>query len=183
MECTNRFAFKDNVLDVVYSSHFLEHLQRERVLPFLLECRRVLKPGGIIIIVVPDLEDIIRRYVESINLIKKGMANSEKMYNDAVNGLFDQMVRTVSGGTKEQKGLARLVDLLIIGSPSRRGELHKWMYDQFSMSRILMNTGFINIEVKTFDQSLVDRWNSFKLDINPDGKEYKPGSLYMEAIK
>ena len=54
--------YADGSVDVVYSSHFLEHLNREDGRRFLAECRRVLKPGGVLRIVVPDLRAIVARY-------------------------------------------------------------------------------------------------------------------------
>lgn len=44
--------------DGIYTSHALEHLAPHDVARALSEFRRVLKPGGVAIIVVPDLEDI-----------------------------------------------------------------------------------------------------------------------------
>lgn len=46
----------DASCDVVYHSNLLEHLQQADALPFLRENYRVLKPGGILRIAVPDLE-------------------------------------------------------------------------------------------------------------------------------
>jgi SAM-dependent methyltransferase len=44
--------------DVVYSSHCLEHLYPDEVSVALAEVRRVLKPGGAAVMIVPDLEDV-----------------------------------------------------------------------------------------------------------------------------
>ncbi|MCU1301960.1 MAG: Methyltransferase type 11 [Candidatus Sulfotelmatobacter sp.] len=44
--------------DVVYCCHALEHLYPHQVHPALCEFRRVLNPGGMAIIMVPDLEDV-----------------------------------------------------------------------------------------------------------------------------
>ena len=44
--------------DAVYCCHALEHLYPHEVNRALAEFRRVLRPGGIVIIVVPDLEDV-----------------------------------------------------------------------------------------------------------------------------
>ena len=54
--------YPDNSVDVVYSSHFLEHLSRQEGRKFLAECRRVLKLGGVLRIVVPDLRAVITKY-------------------------------------------------------------------------------------------------------------------------
>jgi len=47
---------QDKVADFVYSSHFLEHLDRASARRLIEESFRVLKPGGVIRIAVPDLE-------------------------------------------------------------------------------------------------------------------------------
>jgi predicted SAM-dependent methyltransferase len=46
----------DNSLDVVYHSHMLEHLSYAEGIAFIAACYRVLKPGGILRVLVPDLE-------------------------------------------------------------------------------------------------------------------------------
>lgn len=48
--------FDMDTVDEIYSSHALEHVPRKRVIPTLLEWKRVLKPGGTIVLRVPDLE-------------------------------------------------------------------------------------------------------------------------------
>jgi predicted SAM-dependent methyltransferase len=50
-------------VDCIYSSHTLEHLTREEGLFVMRECHRVLKPGGIVRIVVPDLQAFVSRYL------------------------------------------------------------------------------------------------------------------------
>ncbi len=47
---------RDNSVDYIYSSHFLEHLHPAEAKALLVSCHRVLKPGGMIRIGVPDLE-------------------------------------------------------------------------------------------------------------------------------
>ncbi|HEU5097626.1 MAG TPA: methyltransferase domain-containing protein [Roseiflexaceae bacterium] len=48
--------------DYVYSSHFLEHLSKRHGARLLAEAFRVLRPGGIIRIAVPDLQQMIDAY-------------------------------------------------------------------------------------------------------------------------
>jgi SAM-dependent methyltransferase len=56
--------FADQSVDYVYSSHFLEHLYREDAEGFLTESFRVLKTGGVIRILTPDLAEAIAAYEE-----------------------------------------------------------------------------------------------------------------------
>lgn len=53
----------DESVDAIYASHFLEHLTYENATYFLQECFRVLKPGGIIRLVVPDLWYSCQQYL------------------------------------------------------------------------------------------------------------------------
>lgn len=52
----------DSTADFVYSSHFMEHLLRKDAENFLRESYRVLKSGGTLRIVVPDLEYAVSLY-------------------------------------------------------------------------------------------------------------------------
>jgi predicted SAM-dependent methyltransferase len=53
----------DGVADFIYSSHFLEHLFRRDGERLLMESFRVLKPGGTVRVVVPDLEHALSLYI------------------------------------------------------------------------------------------------------------------------
>lgn len=88
----NPLPFPDNHFDIVYSSHFIEHIPKSRIEKFMNECHRVLKPGGTIRIVVPDFENIAREYVGNMDSGK----NEEAEFN--VIEMIDQCVRTRSGG-------------------------------------------------------------------------------------
>lgn len=52
----NGAPFENDTVDGILSSHFLEHLDAQEALMFLTECRRILKPGGILRMSVPDAE-------------------------------------------------------------------------------------------------------------------------------
>ena len=51
-------------VDAIYASHMLEHLDRAEARSFLAECRRVLKPGGILRLAVPDLRNAAYQYLQ-----------------------------------------------------------------------------------------------------------------------
>ena len=52
----------DNIADYVYSSHFIEHLSKKDASHLIKEMYRILKPGGVLRISVPDLEYAISLY-------------------------------------------------------------------------------------------------------------------------
>lgn len=90
--------FPDGSLETVYSSHVVEHLPRGRVSFFLAECRRVLRPGGIIRLVVPDLEASAREYLRQLEATERGEPGAEERHEWMTVELLDQLVRRVSGG-------------------------------------------------------------------------------------
>ena len=55
--------FAEGQVDFIYSSHTFEHFTYEQSLALTKECLRVLKPGGILRIVVPDLARLVNDYL------------------------------------------------------------------------------------------------------------------------
>jgi predicted SAM-dependent methyltransferase len=89
----------NNSVKVVYHSHILEHFTRERGKYLIDECFRVLEPGGVIRIAVPDLEQIARSYIKSLeNVLAENSEMNAENYNWSLIELFDQMIRNHSGG-------------------------------------------------------------------------------------
>lgn len=89
--------FEDDYFDAIYISHFIEHLTNNQSLFVLRESIRVLRQGGIIRIVVPDLENICREYLNILEKVKEN-SNFDEKYNWIVAELLDQMVRNYPGG-------------------------------------------------------------------------------------
>ena len=85
-------------VNVVYHSHLLEHLHQGEGEDLIQECFRVLKPGGIVRVVVPDLERICKDYLSTIQEIDEGTKHAHLNAHWMRMELFDQMTRKVSGG-------------------------------------------------------------------------------------
>lgn len=62
------------------------------------------------------------------------------------------------------------------------GEIHYWMYDSFSLGRVMDKYGFVNIKQCKANESSIKNFSDYKLEVI-NGKERKPDSLYMEGIK
>jgi SAM-dependent methyltransferase len=63
------------------------------------------------------------------------------------------------------------------------GEIHRWMYDRYSLAGLLESAGFCDAQAVGPAESRIPNWNGFHLDTEPDGSVYKPDSLYMEASR
>lgn len=84
--------FPNNSFDAVYSSHFLEHIPRDSVKDFLLECKRILRPEGYIRLVLPDCQEMFSAYLEM---------RTQGLHREAdfvIVEIIDQCVRQESGG-------------------------------------------------------------------------------------
>lgn len=60
--------FNSDSVDYVYACHVLEHLPRNETFSALKEWNRILKPGGLIRIAVPDWDGIVNYYAKNQDL-------------------------------------------------------------------------------------------------------------------
>lgn len=121
-DATKHIPLSDNSVDVVYTSHMVEHLSKQQAISFFKESQRVLVPGGILRIVVPDISKLIQEYHKT---------------KDA--DLLVQRLLFVDG--KEKKFFERL-QYLIWGN-----RLHQWMYDGSSLKQLLLLANFQDVIV------------------------------------
>ena len=61
---TDMSPISSSTIDAVWSSHNLEHLQRHEVPQALAEFIRVLKPRGLLLLTLPDLQQVAQLVVE-----------------------------------------------------------------------------------------------------------------------
>jgi len=172
----------DATADAAYHSHVLEHIDRDAVPAFFAEIRRVLKPGGVHRIAVPDLEGYAREYLESLG---KGLEDSaaRERHDATVSQMILQMVRREASGTSHQAPLQRRVENLLLGDARKRGETHMWMWDRVNLPAALDRAGFSDVAIVDWQTSRIPDWNEIGLDRDAEGGEYKPGSPYVEALR
>ena len=112
-----KLPFADGAVEVVYSSHMLEHLDRREAREFLLEAKRVLAPGGRIRIVVPDLAKAVENYTDSGD--GDAFMLAIHMHNDRPVGTRQTLGHAIAGFRE-----------------------HRWMYDARSLSALLTELGY-----------------------------------------
>ena len=62
MDATQRFPFKDGTFQYVYTEHMIEHVPYQKGVYMLQECHRVMRKGGVIRVITPDLAAILGLY-------------------------------------------------------------------------------------------------------------------------
>lgn len=157
MNLNKRFKFKDSSIDIIYTSHLLEHIQKDRVDNFLNEIKRVLKPGGILRIVVPDFEVLVRDYIKHKETKCKGALEQFL--------LSLNMHRPVNRTFVE-----RMYDYIW------DFHTHKWMYDKETLYDLLDEKGFRDLKIFGWGVSGIENMTDL------EKKEYY-GSIYIEGIK
>ncbi len=108
----------DGSVDVLYSSHMLEHLDRTEVDMFLKDASRMLCDGGIIRLSVPDLKKHVEQYIKS--------------------GNADAFLEATLLCAPRPKTIAQRLRVFVAGARH-----HQWMYDAVSLSKLLEKHGFV----------------------------------------
>ena len=156
-DVTKGLPFDDMSVDYIYTSHLLEHLHKEDTMSVLKECYRVLKPGGILRVVVPDLKIYVKKY----------MNNEGFSPDDDIPAADTFMNSIMLQGIGEERPL--FYKLMC--------KRHQWMYDFESLAKRLYDCKFSEVkECKLGKGSLPDVKHL-------EQQEYHPKSVYLEAIK
>jgi hypothetical protein len=131
--------------------------------------------------VVPDLEKQARSYLVSLEAVIEGQLSADQ-HEESVHTLIEQLVRREAYGTSMRTGFRRRMENLVLGDARKRGETHQWMWDRVSLPHELLVAGFHDPQIMSNTESRIPDWRGFRLDETPDGQEYKPDSLYVEAM-
>ena len=235
MNILKGLRFPEATFDVVYSAQFIEHLTLEEGEKVLKGIARVMKPGGVLRLVTPDLEELSRSYLHFLDQLKADPNDDAANRYDWVRmELFDQIVRDHSGGdtpaflagcdeatkryvierlgytattfftspesqrrdlsflkllrnlNKIPRKMRQLASHFLasevtkIGVFRRSGEVHRYMHDVYSLSRLLRRAGFDPVTCVDAHTSAIKDWQQYELDV-VGGVVDAPLSLYVEA--
>lgn len=87
VDVRNPTNIADNSVEMIYSSHMVEHLEHHELVAHLKECHRMLKKGGVLRLGVPDFASIIRNYGNNAFLEKHRNVVPGEMF-----GLPDELI-------------------------------------------------------------------------------------------
>lgn len=121
----NPLPFQDNSIDFVFNEHFFEHLTVDEAQLVIKDLMRVLKPGGVMRIAMPDLEAIVKQY-------RKGL-KSDPLINNFKMDFIDTKAESIN--------------------MSFRWWGHKWLYDWEELTRRLKEAGYERVTRCKLQQS------------------------------
>ena len=140
-DVTKRIPLPDASVEIIYSSHMLEHLDKGEVDKFLIEVKRILIKGGILRLAIPDLEKLIDSYV--------------------INRNADDFMESLNICKPRPKLLRDKIRLLVAGSRH-----HQWLYDTNSLTKLLLENGFCQVNSLVIGKTLIP--NPGELNLHED---------------
>lgn len=117
---------QDGSVKACYASHVLEHLCLEDMRMALANTFKMLEPGGIFRMIVPDLHERARRYVAEAD---GGSSFAAATFLQSTCLGHEKRARTPLQHLRQAIG----------------GAAHLWMWDEYALSAELARAGFINI--------------------------------------
>jgi predicted SAM-dependent methyltransferase len=121
--------FPNESIHKIYSSHLFEHLSFKEGQKLLDECLRVLVPGGVFSICVPNAKIYMEAYVKGECLEKSKFFIHKPAYNDTSRIDYVNYMAYMDGE-------------------------HKYMFDEENLVAILQKKGFINVHLRNYDPNL-----------------------------
>ncbi|MEK7526420.1 MAG: methyltransferase domain-containing protein [Patescibacteria group bacterium] len=148
---------KNDSVSFIFNEHFLEHLDYPiSVKKVIKECLRVLKPGGKLVIGVPDGGNAIQKYVKQ-----------DKKF-------FKKMLETWYKGRKNLKDFNTYIDLVNYIFRDQDDDdtftPHLWAYDLEKLQSLMFEAGFSKAKKWKFDPTIAR-----------EKREW--ASVYVEGVK
>jgi predicted SAM-dependent methyltransferase len=154
-----RLPWSDNEVDCVYLGEVLEHFTRLDGLRLLSECFRILRPGGIIRVRVPDNGRFWRQYVQELDA---ALAKPPAEWTEDHSRWVEMFFRDIC------------VQRRVTGS---YGHFHKWMYDEISLIKTFQRVGFVNVSRRDYLDSAIPGVRDVEshADLTVEGTKPGPG--------
>ena len=137
--------FAHESAEAIYASHLLEHLYYDEAHRLLKECYRVLRAGGVLRLVVPDLQSVLDEYSGARPFEGEQDPPKFTLRADRVNVRLGLRHIEAPRGGVAMRIYKALTDF----------DVHKWMYDSESLLYYIRVAGFQNVSQMDFQQSRI----------------------------
>ncbi|MBV8337110.1 MAG: methyltransferase domain-containing protein [Alphaproteobacteria bacterium] len=165
-DCRRGLPFSDDRVTAIYCEHVFEHFRPEgESSVFLRECRRCLRRGGVLRIVVPDAGAYLRAYGQ----------NSAQLAALSLLKQTEEGWREMRLNYRGQHTTYR-TQIQLTNEVFRQGYQHKYAYDEETLVLALHHAGFSKVMRQRFGVSLDP-------DMTADNELREAESLYVEATK
>jgi SAM-dependent methyltransferase len=141
-------SLPDNACSTIFCSHMFEHIPHIKLETVLLEFNRVLAPGGVLRVLLPNLKRIAKAYVEEDSeYFRQALEEDESIRTDlGFGGMFMNFI--VSPG-QDTALLNRGLDKFIAGYA------HIYAYDFNMLKTLFERTGFGDVREPAFCESKI----------------------------
>jgi predicted SAM-dependent methyltransferase len=156
LDATRRFPLPDASFDYIYSEHMIEHIPYASAVDMLRECHRVLRSGGLIRLVTPDMA-FLRTLLEP-------------PYSPQVSEYIEYSRREHKVDGPPGSGLH-------VFNHFMRAWGHQFIYDQPTLSALLADTGFHDVAPRALDESPHQVLQGLAMT-----RRMPPGFLAMESL-
>ncbi len=144
LDLTQPIPFPDAAVEKIYSSHLIEHFSYPSpMLDFLRECNRILKPGGIFSVAVPNARIFLEAYMDDSDFDREKYC------------AYDV-------------GLTYKTRMDYVNFVAHMGGEHKHLFDEENLLLILEEAGFSHAKLREFDPS-TDREDRLHKSIYAEG--------------
>jgi predicted SAM-dependent methyltransferase len=140
-DLTKEFPWPDGSASAVYMGEVLEHFTPEAGEALVRRCHKVLRPGGVLRLRVPDNARFWRNYLEEYTATR---ARPRKDWTIEHSQWIERFFRDIC---VERPGRF---------SARSFGHFHKWMYDDLSLIALFEKVGFREVDRMTFRQSRIE---------------------------
>jgi SAM-dependent methyltransferase len=125
----------DESCDIVFCSHVFEHIPHTRLPTILSEINRILRPGGILRLLTPDLAVVAKAYVEKDeNFFRQAKEEDESLRTDL--GFGGMLMNFIVSPGQDTALLDRNLQTFIAGYA------HLYSYDYSMLSIMLEQLGY-----------------------------------------
>lgn len=129
-DLTKPLPFETGSVDGIYSSHFLEHIYLDDARALLRECHRVLRPGAVLRLALPDGEQWARELIEA---------------GDDPSGEAGRRYHARLGSHPETRPTGKGALTFRIGA-----HVHRWQPTRGLVAALLREAGFADVSDRKF---------------------------------